>query len=384
MKYDSILKLSVLGLLSAFFGGCDDAEYSTIENLVYISEAAPADKYNQQIENLTVKGDTKAAIHVQLAQPLDRDIRVRLGIDPNFAEEYNRKNGTNYTVLPDEYLSYTEETTIPAGIVSSDAVEINIGAYPTDNGAAYCVPLHIVSSDGPVAVSQSSSRILYLLSTPLMQVVPTMRMPDYQDNGAHAVSPNWNIETRDWTLEGWIWVKEFGINNQAIWKGTMGTNEIYIRFGDADVAWDKLQIKTAGSQFNSNMTFEPETWYHIAFVNGNGKCTLYINGSEDSSMSVSASDYTINGLEFLCGWFNTECKMAQVRFWKKALSQSTIQDAMSRQVPASSDGLFGYWKLDEGNGNVFKDATSNGFDLQYTSGTPGWSAEKVDFSDPNR
>ena len=111
---------------------------------------------------------------------------------------------------------------------------------------------------------------------------------------------------------------------------------------------------------------------------------MYINGSEDSSITLANSSYLINGLELVpsSGWFTTDGKMAQVRFWKKALPQSAIQDAMNRQVPANSEGLFGYWKLDEGEGSLFKDATSNGFDLQCAK-APVWSKEKVDFSDPN-
>lgn len=382
MKYDSILRLSVLGVMSVFFGGCEDAEYSPIRNLVYISEAAPANKFNQQIENLTVKGDTKTSIHIQLAQVLSQDVHVSLGTDAGLAEEYNRRYGTNYVVLPDTYLTYSNTVTIPAGNISSEAVDINIGEFPVDDGSAYCIPLRITETDAPVSVSQNTGRILYLLSTPLMQVVPTMTK-----NTQARATYDWNIQTTEWTLEGWVWIKKFGINNQAIWQITRpeSANEVYIRFGDEDVPLDKLQIKTSGSQFNSNLTFEPETWYHIAFVTGNGKCTLYINGSEDSSMSISDSDYLINGLELIpsAGWFSTEGKMAQIRFWKKALPQSAIQDAMNRQVPANSDGLFGYWKLDEGEGSVFKDATANGYDLQCSE-APVWSETKVDFSDPNK
>lgn len=381
MKYDSILRLFVLGVMSVFFGGCKDAEYSPIRNLVYISEAAPANKFNQQVENLTVKGDTKTSIHVQLAQALSQDVHVTLGTDTGLAEEYNRRNGTDYAVLPDTYLTYSNTVTIPAGNISSEAVDINIGEFPVDDGSAYCIPLRITETDAPVSVSQNTGRILYLLSTPHMQVVPTLT----KDTPASALS-DWNIQTDAWTLEGWVWVKDFNINNQAIWQVTRpkSANEVYIRFGDADVDYDKLQIKIAGSQFNSNLKFQPETWYHIAFVTGNGKCTMYINGSEDSSITLANSSYLINGLELVpsSGWFTTDGKMAQVRFWKKALPQSAIQDAMNRQVPANSEGLFGYWKLDEGEGSLFKDATSNGFDLQCAK-APVWSKEKVDFSDPN-
>ena len=39
-----------LGALSFFVGACNDAEYSEIENGVYIAEASPMDNYVQQVE----------------------------------------------------------------------------------------------------------------------------------------------------------------------------------------------------------------------------------------------------------------------------------------------------------------------------------------------
>ena len=97
--------------------------------------------------------------------------------------------------------------------------------------------------------------------------------------------------------------KQFPINNQAIFNAPVSKGtEIYIRFGDANVDYDKLQIKTYGSQFNSNTAFEPETWYHLAFVCGNGKCIMYINGQEDASMDLSSTDYvTARWLRYASG-----------------------------------------------------------------------------------
>lgn len=52
-------------------------------------------------------------------------------------------------------------------------------------------------------------------------------------------------------------------------------------------------------------------------------------------------------------------------------------------MSVDSEGLFGYWKLDEGSGDLFRDAMANGFDLQCAV-APVWSEEPVDFSDPNQ
>lgn len=378
MKFRFIFAAPVV--LSLLAAGCSQ-KYSTIENGLYINEAAPSGQFHQQVESLVVRGETTVSIHLRLAQPLDVDVHASLALAPELVDEYNSVNNASYVVLPEEYIDFPADVVIPAGSISSDPVSVKISEFPTGDGLAYCIPIKIASSDADVRIMEASGHILYLITTPLKQVVPTM------DSGTlPQAAGDWNVATSEWTLEAWIWMSEFPINNQAIFNAPVSKGtEIYIRFGDADVPYDKLQIKTYGSQFNSNATFEPETWYHVAFVCANNKCIMYINGQEDSSMEISGNDYVINNLQ-LCSsgasYFWAQCKMAQVRFWSKALAASAIQDAMNREVPASSEGLIGYWKLNEGTGNVYKDSSPNGRDMTCSK-APSWSSDMIDFTDPN-
>lgn len=377
MKFRFIFAAPVV--LSLLAAGCSQ-KYGTIENGLYINEAAPSGQFHQQVESLVVRGETTVSIHLRLAQPLDVDVHASLALAPELVDEYNSINSASYVVLPEEYIDFPADVVIPAGSISSDPVPVKISEFPTGDGLAYCIPLKIASSDADVRIMEASGHILYLITTPLTQVVPTM------DSGTlPQTAGDWNVATSEWTLEAWVWMSAFPINNQAIFNAPVSKGtEIYIRFGDADVPYDKLQIKTYGSQFNSNATFEPETWYHVAFVCANNKCTMYINGQEDSSMEISGNDYVINNLQ-LCSsgsYFRASCKMAQVRFWSKALAASAIQDAMNREVPASSEGLMGYWKLNEGSGSVYKDSSPNGRDMQCEE-APEWSSDMIDFTDPN-
>lgn len=380
MKINQFIQASVFGLALFAFAGCDDAKNDVIENRIYISEAAPSDKFTQQTVNLTVTGKMKTTLHVRLAQPVEQEIKVLLSLAPEAVEKYNRTNGTSYLALPETYLTFNKEVTIPANTLSSDAVEIEIDEFPTDDGNAYCVPICIASTDAPVATAQSAGHLIYLLTTPLMQTVPTMN-----SSVKPAGAGGWGIATSEWTLEGWIWMSKLTMNNQAFFSaGVSKGTEIYIRFGDANVPNNKIQIKTGGSQFNTNQSFSPQTWYHVAFVYGDGKCRIYVNGEEDNSYDIS-TDYVIENLS-LCSsgsYFVADAKMAQIRFWKKALSGNAIKDAMNRAVAPDSDGLFGYWKLDEGSGDVYYDATSNHYDLTCSS-SPRWLGEIIDFTNPNK
>ena len=380
MKY--IFRIFSLALAVVLAAGCN-TKYDVIENGLFINEAAPSDRFTQQVVNITVNGVTTTTIHLRLAQPLDVDVHATLALAPEFTEEYNSKNGTNYVTLPEEYVEFPAEVVIPAGSISSGDVEITINEIPSGDGLAYCLPIKVAGSDSPVQILEASGRLIYLITAPLHQTVPTMdsgTLPAKSEDAA-----DWGVETNAWTLEAWVWMSAFPINNQAIFNAPVSKGtEIYIRFGDANVDYDKLQIKTYGSQFNSNTAFEPETWYHVAFVCGNGKCIMYINGQEDASMDLSSTDYIINNLQ-LCSsgsYFRANCKMAQVRFWNTALTANAIKDAMNREVPATSENLIGYWKLNEGEGSVYYDATSNGRDLVCAQ-APTWTGEVIDFSNPN-
>lgn len=382
MKFN-IMKYGMLLFAAAAMAACDDAGYQKVENGIFITEAAPASTFNKQIENLTVKGDVTTTIHVRLAQTLDRDVHVTLGLADDFLAEYNAIYGASYVVLPEDYLSFDRETVIPAGGLSSDGVTIRIKKYPTGEGLAYCVPICIKSVDADVEIMPASGHIMYLLTAPLMQKVPSIVSTTYPTGAG-----SWGVAADEWTLEGWVTMGRYGINNQAILTGDCtkadgSWNEIYVRFGDANVPYDVMQIKTGGSQWESTTRFVPNTWYHVAITYANGKATLYVNGVMDSDKDITSS-YILNNLT-LCGsesWFRTTAKMAQIRFWKKALTPAVIKDAMNREVPADSDGLFGYWKLNEGTGDKFKDSTPNGFDLTCRN-APVWSDDEVDFTDPN-
>ena len=65
--------------------------------------------------------------------------------------------------------------------------------------------------------------------------------------------------------------------------------------------------------------------------------------------------------------------ITEVRVWSVARSEQEIWDNMY-DVDPKTPGLIGYWKFDEGQGNVIRDWTGNGndavaeFDLDWPSG----------------
>lgn len=396
MKLNRIFKISILGAVLAAAAACNDAEYSAIDNMIYISEAVEADRSTQQILNKLIVGETQIALHVRMAQPASQDVHVKLALDPEFIEEYNRRNNTTYEMLPDDYLSFDNTAVITKGNISSDAVNIDVLPYPTGDNP-YAVAVKIISSDSDVAITGKSSRLLYIFTKPALQKTPHMsrtQKPSGQYN--ERWSGNWGIHSENWTLEMWINMDVLGTkpgdkNNQAIFSNSRpegSPDEIYIRWGDASIDGDKINGKFFGKgEIVSNLKFSTNTWYHIAFVAENGVVTLYVNGETDSDTNVNAIvDTAFDNVMFFGsdGYFVAQnAGLAQVRLWSRALSPAALKDGMMRDISPNSAGLEAYWKMNEGDGRVFHDSTPYGRHLECKA-DPSWSAEEVNFYNPNK
>ena len=348
--------------------GCEDADYRVIDNAIYLNEASEngSAKVTVDPENVTT-----TTLTVRMGQPVAGDVTAVLTIDPSILKEYNEANETSYEVLPEQYFSYDKEIKIQAGDVSAVPSEFKVKPYSNENGELYAIPVSLTEIQGPVSTIGLSSKFIILLDKPLIQSVPFM-------NTANAVKPSkeglWGVTTNEWSLEAWVQMDGFDINNQAIFNSGSKDHEVYIRFGDAMIPYNSLQVKTLGSQVNTVTLFEKDKWYHLAFVyNSSGLLSIYINGVLDVTLQTKGGPVRFDTMNMVSSgsYFRNNCQMAQVRLWKTAISQTQIQSNMYFAVKPADPNLIGYWKMDEGKGNAFADCTGHGYDLT-AGGTLVW------------
>lgn len=147
------------------------------------------------------------------------------------------------------------------------------------------------------------------------------------------------------------------------------------------------RIYTEKVMNDEKMLLQEDKWMHIAVTvqydesQGTGKIITYQDGEEISSKTFGSdfidvdfsSTYLANNSveqKFSLGWSyddgrDFEGLMSEVRIWNKPLSQDEIKaDGHFYSVPENSEGLVAYWKLNEGQGNIFKDYTKNGNNLK--------------------
>lgn len=183
------------------------------------------------------------------------------------------------------------------------------------------------------------------------------------------------------------------------WSGTqIGTlfgieRRILIRHGDnrSNVKeWELVYVQNSTDFYGdyqevklaSSKELPADEWAHIAVVFDEASATvkLYQNGEEVGSAAMHSNmkpvdlteTYSNNSVmqRFYLGRSydsnrDFEGMMSEVRVWNKALSSEEL-NAKNHfyTVPANSDGLVAYWKLNDGSGTTFKDYTANGNDLE--------------------
>jgi glycosyltransferase involved in cell wall biosynthesis len=102
-------------------------------------------------------------------------------------------------------------------------------------------------------------------------------------------------------------------------------------------------------------------WNHIAIVYNNKKPTLFINGhiakSGIASTKTTLVPSGIIGGESSLGYYHGSLK--DIRIWSVARTQGEINKNMDHELTGREKDLFGYWKLDEGTGNIANDFSGN-------------------------
>jgi hypothetical protein len=177
-----------------------------------------------------------------------------------------------------------------------------------------------------------------------------------------AAAPQWLSGTgTTFTMECWA---------RALGSGSSDGNTIIHRadFNDSYLAWAvATNTHECSISLNEKATSLTETfffgiWYHVAGTYDGATVRLYINGNLVGSHAIAK---TIN---WDLGYFGSYIggngrdpfnkfngQLDEVRIWNVARSQTEIQASMKRRLTGTETGLMGYYRLDEGTGQIIND-----------------------------
>lgn len=251
-------------------------------------------------------------------------------------------------------------------------------------------------------------------SVRVRQTPPALITKALDMTGARAYPAVWGEETKkaltgmtEFTLEALVRADNFkSAGSLSTIMGIEG--HFLVRVGDATIPSNRLQIASSSNVTDPAANLETGKWYHIAVTYSSpAHVVTYINGEKviDGYCGRTSVNFGVDHNDET-GYYVTRCfwvgyayepardfegLMSELRIWDRALTEEEINaENHFYTVDPQSEGLLCYWKLDDGEGNIFKDYTGHGNDLtgeinvrtvgQANIGDPG--AQWVDVSLP--
>ena len=392
--------LAVCALLA-----CDRyrSERYAFDNAVYLDVSA------MNARQSTIFGNNipefSRQVSATLAYPAGADVRATVAPEPALVADYNSRYGTDFEALPAQYFDFqSTSVTIPAGRTVSEPVRIRftglMGEGEAQTGAmeidkTYLLPVRLTSSDMDVMAGAAVAWYLVRRSSAITVAAqltdnwiefPTLDRPGPQSDAFNGLTAM--------TYEALIYVDRFDLSNDfgtCSISSVMGVEQyLLLRIGDTNFERQQLQFDGSGSgtSFGKFPKRDPAKkllegrWYHVA-------CTydyetriarVYVDGklqSEGKELGTATGGINLaqralgaaEAYQFFLGksyndYRPLQGKIAEARVWKVARTPEEIWKNMYRlDKPAEEEpDLIGYWKCNEGKGNIVKDYSRYGND----------------------
>lgn len=376
-KLFSFLTIAVL-----LFTSCSSNEEPTQNSLTEQRKAEITNQsyyFTSSIENnvleYTLRQIDDQEFTISTSKITDDSRSVIVEIDPFALDEFNKKNNTNYQVLPeDNYVTTYPELYIPANSNISNPFHINITSIDNlEKDVTYCMPLTIMSTSDDAKLN-TEHKTIYVVIKPEQTCAATF------EEGVYYNVPFLNDETlsnlKQCSFETFIRVNEIDEDDFKI-STIMGIEENFLlRLGDIFIYNNQLQLSIKGGiKVTSDTRLNKGQWYHIAAVYDGSKAKLYIDGKLDKEANVDIEPVDLTARFYSTGFqisqdYDSESRfmnasIREMRVWRKALTQYEIRSNSSFLPREEYNGLIAYWPFNDKK-DIVKDHSGNGFDIKVS------------------
>jgi hypothetical protein len=378
-----------LGVVLALYAtGCKKAEFGDPVILATGTEVSAIVKF--AVENTPATYSVTATSTYKATE----EMNVSFELDTAAVAKYNKEHNTTYYAVPAAAVDISNlETVIKAGSSTSSAVTVKvISTSPLVDGRSYLIPLTIRGvSGGNVGVLESGRTIFLRIARIISFNAVSMNnaqgattgTPGTRGrfNGAFLFTPLTPVRLPNFTLEikNLIYAYRTGDGNtnpQPIqtlitWTNQWEQTSFGLRYAELGNPNNSLQlIGSLGSAFAYN--FNANQWYTISLSYDGAKLTMYVDGNKAAEVTGSAV-LEFSRMQFGQVWGGYDTKqyvngrIAECRVWSRALTPGEIKLNLCGADP-NADGLLAYWKLNEGAGYVFHNASKEGskYDMDWS------------------
>lgn len=397
-NFNFIIRIAVLALLVS----CNRFEPvdHVFDNCAYLDVSATSQTQAATFGNRV--GSLEKHLCVALSYPSDKDVKATISVDASLTDAFNHRYGTDYQLLPEAYLDFSPvSVTIEAGKVNSEKVSIGfknlMGQGEDQTGAmeidkTYLLPIRLSSED--ISTMDGSSVAYYLVKRSSAITVAAQLTDNWIEfplmDTPGEVADAYNGLTA-LTYEALVNVDRFDLDNKdgvCNISTVMGVEQyLLLRIGDANFERQCLQFDGSGngSQFGKLPSkSDPAkklysgSWYHVACTYDQNErvARIYVNGKlidevKEAGVAGPTADNKITlamralgmpeAYQFFIGksyndFRPLQGKIAETRVWRVARTGDEIWKNMYRiENPKDQKDLIGYWKFNDGEGNVVKD-----------------------------
>lgn len=326
-------------------------------------------------------------------------IEGELTIDNSLVERYNSDHGESYKTLPEGACVLSNNSVVVEnGKYRSEAVKLIVKDIDAiQKGVNFLLPIKLISKSKDYPSLPGSDVLYVIVNRKLLVNVPKLNGYNYfkvnfkdDDVSRFQNMSAFTIETR---VSLWEFPKYYGGNLMSIigfpvgenaekgaWVFVDGTPDRVGGEGDVPV----FMFATKGwSVYAGKLgyTLEKNAWYHVAGVFENNTLSLYIDGilfvqAEYANPISFSEEFYIGGAPGVQNGFYLKGSVSEARFWTRALTASELKNPLHRCfVEVDSEGLEGYWKLDD-KSDECKDYTGHGHTaVKKGSGAIEWMTE---------
>ena len=367
-----------------------------------LSGCNQADKFNYHQEIALITGTDSSPISkdqiladeipitynfsVSTTGVVSEDVNVHISYDSLAVTRYNERYKTSYVAVPrNTFVINDEYVVIKKGTATSPLTSITLrdNAF-IQEGVSYVIPLAVAYLEGGQMQILETSRNLFIklgktMETFSLDIPGTGVYSTYSLGSGYDLSASWTLEIKAYPTN----LKRSGADQLCrlcCWNED-GGGQVLLRFNENGKPWKTLDIVapngryvtgTTGSGDSEVGTFNENQWYMISIVWNGTDMAVYINGEKDTPWQNTISGnqgFQLNRFEIGMSWGGYGSsqsytgRMAEMRIWKLARSQSDIASTLC-SVDPKSEGLLGYWKMNEGDGHIFYDSAA-GNDMDW-------------------
>ncbi len=368
------MRYIVAVLMVLAFTACDSEgdkfDYGKVGLLITGTDQVPVQRFT--VDELPAA----YAITVKATRRCEKPVTVRLAIDTALVSAYNAKHGTAYYPVPASCVTLeNSEVMIQQGEALSSTAQVKV--VNTDGfieGATYVIPVTIQQVDGGAGEVIESSRTIFLQ---ISRIISFYSLENNQNASSNYIFPDDKmVNLTNYTIEFKVYSYRFGnVGNIKRVLAIEGKNEEeanMFRFGEnGSAGGDILQWVLPGGRCFSNTHFKTNRWYLVSCTYDGSTFKMYVDGVEVAQASGAGKATPFQRFELGMSWGNYRTsqffqgRLCEVRVWNRALTASEIAMGFAG-VNAQSDGLVAYWKMNEGEGHIFHDATGHGYDMDWT------------------